>query len=149
MVGRVQTNSLAYTNLLSSEPWELGEICPSEQGFFPPQEKQRDLRRQCRPPEQAGWHSPLPQSLGWWNSCHMHNNIKYIRFSKKLGSFSAPTQERKLLFSHPVMSGSLRPMDYSPPGLPVSHPLPEFTQAHAIELQRKMSLWVEYCPRVC
>ena len=33
-------------------------------------------------------------------------------------------------FSCSVMSNSLRPMDYSTPGLPVHHQLPEFTQTH-------------------
>ena len=33
-------------------------------------------------------------------------------------------------FSSSVMSDSLRPMDYSTPGLPVHHQLPEFIQTH-------------------
>ena len=33
-------------------------------------------------------------------------------------------------FSCSVMSNSLRPMDYSTPGLPVHHQLPELTQTH-------------------
>jgi len=33
-------------------------------------------------------------------------------------------------FSHSVMSDSLHPMNYSMPGLPVHHQLPEFTQTH-------------------
>ena len=33
-------------------------------------------------------------------------------------------------FSRSVMSDSLRPMNRSTPGLPVHHPLPEFTQTH-------------------
>ena len=35
-----------------------------------------------------------------------------------------------LLFSRPVMSDSLQPMDCSMPGLPVPHHLPEFAQVH-------------------
>ena len=35
-----------------------------------------------------------------------------------------------LLFSRPVMSDSLQPMDCSMPGLPVPHHLPEFAQLH-------------------
>ena len=33
-------------------------------------------------------------------------------------------------FSHSVMSDSFNPMNYSTPGLPVHHQLPEFTQTH-------------------
>ena len=39
---------------------------------------------------------------------------------------------RSLQFSCSVMSDSLWPMDRSMPGLPVQHPLPEFTQTHVI-----------------
>ena len=35
-----------------------------------------------------------------------------------------------LLFSHSVLSNSLWPMDYSMPGFPVFHHLPEFAQTH-------------------
>ena len=35
-----------------------------------------------------------------------------------------------LLFCHPVMSNSLRPMDCSMPGFPVSHNLPKFAQVY-------------------
>ena len=36
-----------------------------------------------------------------------------------------------LLFSHSVMSNSLKPMDCSMPGFPVLHYIPEFAQTHA------------------
>ena len=36
-----------------------------------------------------------------------------------------------LLFSHSVMSNSLKPMDCSMPGFPVLHYIPEFAQIHA------------------
>ena len=33
-------------------------------------------------------------------------------------------------FSHSIMSTLCDPMDYSTPGLPMHHQLPEFTQTH-------------------
>jgi len=98
--------------------------------FFPLKKNRESWEGSVDPQSKQGGTALFPNLYGWWNSCHMHKSVKCIRFSKKLGSFSAPTQERELLFSHPVMSGSLRPMDCSLPGLPVSYPLPEFTQAH-------------------
>ena len=35
-----------------------------------------------------------------------------------------------LLFSHPVVSNSLHPMDFSTPGFPVLQHLPRFAQVH-------------------
>ena len=39
-----------------------------------------------------------------------------------------------LLFSHYVMSNCCNPVDYSMPGFPVLHKLPEFAQTHVLEL---------------
>ena len=43
---------------------------------------------------------------------------------------SYPDPQHTVQFSHSVMSGSLRPMNRSTPGLPVHHQLPEFSQTH-------------------
>ena len=43
----------------------------------------------------------------------------------------APEHVPKVQFSRSVVSDSCDPMNQSPPGLPVHHQLPEFTQTHA------------------
>ena len=62
-------------------------------------------------------------------NCHLWglNRISGV-LSAVSGTF--PGFGGDLLFSHSVMSDSLRPMDCSMPGFPVLHHLPEFAQTH-------------------
>ena len=57
------------------------------------------------------------------NICHLSLNVCIV--TVKLGTL--------LLFSHSVLSDSLRPHGLHPPGFPVLHHLPELAQTHAIE----------------
>ena len=54
--------------------------------------------------------------------CHMWEEL--------CGVICTPRIPISVQFSHSAMSTLCDPMDYSTPGLPVHHKLPEFTQTH-------------------
>ena len=78
--------------------------------------------------------------LSQW--CHPTISSSVAPFSPCLQSFPASlvwaevlrklgrSQSHRIQFSRSVMSDSLRPVDWSMPGLPVNHQLPELVQTH-------------------
>ena len=56
-----------------------------------------------------------------------------VLFNKSVIQFSLGGQGCSVQFSPSVMSDSLRPNNWSTPGLAVHHQLPDFTQTHVIE----------------